>query len=178
MDTKDLTQLLDRLRAEPHETEWLEFKANRHEPEELGEYISALANAACLHGKSRGYLFVSRAIAADTGEKARHIRERGFDNQYYRDLLLALIREHGPVGPDQINNLLLKKLPDALDEGQKQAKARNLTYDLAHRRHLIVNIGSSRGAGARWVVAQTKGEAEQARKAEVDAATRNETSRK
>ena len=29
MNTADLTALLDRLRAEPRESEWLEFKANR-----------------------------------------------------------------------------------------------------------------------------------------------------
>lgn len=38
------------------ETEWLEFKVNNGNPEEIGEYISALANSACLHNKKRGYL--------------------------------------------------------------------------------------------------------------------------
>jgi ATP-dependent DNA helicase RecG len=56
MDIQELTALLDKLRAEPHETEWLEFKANRYEPQKLGEYVSALANSACLFGKSRAYL--------------------------------------------------------------------------------------------------------------------------
>jgi ATP-dependent DNA helicase RecG len=56
MSAQELTALLDRLRREPHETEWLEFKENHHEPQVLGEYLSALANAACLAGKPRGYL--------------------------------------------------------------------------------------------------------------------------
>lgn len=56
MNDDDLRALLDRLRAEPHETEWLEFKATRLAPHELGEYISALANSACLASKPRGYL--------------------------------------------------------------------------------------------------------------------------
>ena len=56
MNTADLTALLDRLRAEPRESEWLEFKANRYEPQAIGEYLSALANSACLLGKPRGYL--------------------------------------------------------------------------------------------------------------------------
>ena len=56
MNHQELTALLDRLRAEPRETEWLEFKANRFEPNALGEYISALANSACLLGKTRAYL--------------------------------------------------------------------------------------------------------------------------
>jgi ATP-dependent DNA helicase RecG len=48
--------LIDRLRALPAETEWLEFKRNHYEPKLLGEYLSALANAACLAGQPRGYL--------------------------------------------------------------------------------------------------------------------------
>lgn len=56
MNTAELHALLDRLRAEPRETEWLEFKANRYDPQALGEYLSALANSACLLGKPRGYL--------------------------------------------------------------------------------------------------------------------------
>jgi len=56
MNTAELTALLDRLRAEPRETEWLEFKANRYERQVLGEYLSALANSACLLGRPRGYL--------------------------------------------------------------------------------------------------------------------------
>ena len=32
------------------ETEWLEFKQNDERPEEIAEYLSALANAAVLSG--------------------------------------------------------------------------------------------------------------------------------
>lgn len=56
MDKAELTNLLDRLRQEPHETEWLEFKENKYEPQLLGEYLSALSNSACLHHKQKGYL--------------------------------------------------------------------------------------------------------------------------
>jgi len=56
MNESELHALIERLRTEPEETEWLEFKANRYEPQELGEYLSALANSACLHGNPKGYL--------------------------------------------------------------------------------------------------------------------------
>ncbi|MBI4881058.1 MAG: putative DNA binding domain-containing protein [Planctomycetes bacterium] len=48
--------LIDRLRAQPSESEWLEFKRSRCEPQLLGEYLSALANSACLANQPRGYL--------------------------------------------------------------------------------------------------------------------------
>jgi ATP-dependent DNA helicase RecG len=49
-------KLVRELIALPRETTWLEFKHNNSNPEEIGEYISALANAAALADKSCGYL--------------------------------------------------------------------------------------------------------------------------
>lgn len=40
----------------PKECEWVEFKVNNADPQELGEYISALANSACYHNQPYGYL--------------------------------------------------------------------------------------------------------------------------
>ena len=40
----------------PRETEWLEFKHNNAEPQEIGEYLSALANGAALHRQAQAYL--------------------------------------------------------------------------------------------------------------------------
>lgn len=52
----NLDHCLTSLLALPDETEWVEFKHNNDKPEEIGEYISALANSAALHGKENGYL--------------------------------------------------------------------------------------------------------------------------
>ena len=41
-----LVSIVQELRKLPGETEWVEFKHNKENPEEIGEYISALANAA------------------------------------------------------------------------------------------------------------------------------------
>jgi predicted HTH transcriptional regulator len=48
--------LVNELRALPRETEWVEFKVNDAEQQAIGEYISALANAAALVGKAFAYL--------------------------------------------------------------------------------------------------------------------------
>ena len=48
--------LVRELAALPRETGWLEFKLNKAEPQEIGEYISALANSAALERKGSGYL--------------------------------------------------------------------------------------------------------------------------
>ena len=47
-----LVGLVRELSELPRETEWVEFKVDRYEPAEVGEYISALANSAALAGKA------------------------------------------------------------------------------------------------------------------------------
>jgi len=49
------TKTIQNLLEYPREQEWFEFKANWFEPNVLGEYISALANAAAYHGRDFGY---------------------------------------------------------------------------------------------------------------------------
>lgn len=95
-------------------------------------------------------IFVSGKIAASAGQQASHIRQKGFDNDYYRDLLEKLIREHGPVSPATIDDLMLKTLPDSMTEPQKKKKTRNLTTDLSSRKKIIENVGAHRGPGALW----------------------------
>lgn len=51
-----LQSLLRELVKLPQETEWVEFKHNNADPQEVGEYISALANAAALLGKQSAYM--------------------------------------------------------------------------------------------------------------------------
>ena len=51
-----LVSLVRELCALPRETEWVEFKVNDGEPQAIGEYISALANAAALAGKAFAYM--------------------------------------------------------------------------------------------------------------------------
>ena len=55
--TDYLVGLVRELCKLPHETEWAEFKVNYAEPQAVGQYISALANAAALHGKAHAYMF-------------------------------------------------------------------------------------------------------------------------
>jgi predicted HTH transcriptional regulator len=51
-----LASLVNELCALPREAEWVEFKVNDAEPQAIGEYISALANAAALVGKAFAYM--------------------------------------------------------------------------------------------------------------------------
>jgi ATP-dependent DNA helicase RecG len=94
-------------------------------------------------------LLVAGTVAAATGGKAQHIRNRGFDNRYCRDLIVDLVREHQPVSRGDIDILLMAKLPEILTEEQKLNRIHNLLRQLADVGQ-IQNIGGRRWP--KWVV--------------------------
>lgn len=53
---KNLTRLVFELCKQTSETAWIEFKHNNYDPTMIGRDISALANSAALHEKSRAYM--------------------------------------------------------------------------------------------------------------------------
>ena len=94
-------------------------------------------------------LIVAGPVAKTAGEAGRHILERGFDKQYYLDLILALVREHEPVDRREVDQLLLPKLPDRLSKEQKLRKVNNLLQELRQSGR-IKNRGSRAKPG--WVL--------------------------
>lgn len=93
-------------------------------------------------------LLVAGGVAAATGDKAQHIRNRGFDNRYYRDLIVDFVREHQPVSREDIDKLLLNKLPEVLSAEQKASKVHNLLTSLSGKR--IQNLGTRQAS--QWVL--------------------------
>lgn len=47
---------LEQLLQMPQETEWVEFKLNNDDPEQIGEYLSALSNSAVLREQTRAWI--------------------------------------------------------------------------------------------------------------------------
>jgi ATP-dependent DNA helicase RecG len=74
----ELIELVDRLRAEPEETEWLEFKEAKNDFhfDELGKYFSALSNEARLAGRECGWL-----AFGVTNEPPRQVVGSGYRSQ-------------------------------------------------------------------------------------------------
>jgi predicted HTH transcriptional regulator len=56
MSDKEFKTIIDDIQASPKECEWVEIKENNANPEEIGTYVSALANGAAYMGQSKGYL--------------------------------------------------------------------------------------------------------------------------
>lgn len=97
-------------------------------------------------------LVVAAEIAAATGEKARHIRDKGLDNRYYQEMILELIRTHQPVTREDVDAVLLEKLPEVLDSTQKHRKISNLLMQLSHKQRAIENTGSRKKP--QWILTE------------------------
>lgn len=95
MQESEFIDLINNLRRQPAELEWFEFKRNHIEPQQIGEYLSALANAACLTAKPHGYLIfgVDDATHAVVGTDFNPYTAKGSGNQ---DLLIWLSRLLAP----------------------------------------------------------------------------------
>ncbi|MBU1189364.1 MAG: putative DNA binding domain-containing protein [Gammaproteobacteria bacterium] len=89
------------------------------------EEAKTLKAAKLIEGRAPNY-FVSAKVADWTGDKARYIRNRGLDDEYYRKLIIDYLEKYGQATRQDIRELLLPKLPEVLDEAQKGHKIRNL----------------------------------------------------
>jgi ATP-dependent DNA helicase RecG len=94
-------------------------------------------------------LFVAAHIASATGDKAQYIKNRAFDDDHYKQMILEFLKQFGQATRKEIDDLLLDKLSDVLDEAQKRNKVRNFLQSLASA-GLIRNSGSR--ARPRWVL--------------------------
>ncbi len=84
---------LDELRALPGETEWVEFKRDNIKPQEIGEYLSALSNAATLHGQPFGYIVwgIGDETHDISGTKFEPRRSKGVGNEDLEPWLARLL---------------------------------------------------------------------------------------
>ena len=81
----------------PRETEWVEFKVNKAEPQAIGEYLSALSNSAALAGKAFAYLIW------------------GVDNQTHDIVGTSFSPISAKVGNEELENWLLRLLSPKID---------------------------------------------------------------
>ena len=97
MEQEKVKSLLEQLRKLPMETEWAEFKVNNFEPQAIGEYISALSNAACLHKKKKAYLVF------------------GIENETHNIVGTKFKPKKKKVGNQELENWLITQLSPGID---------------------------------------------------------------
>lgn len=112
------------------------------------EQFKLLKRRQLIEGR-RPNLYVAAHIAKATGQEAAYILNRGLDKAHNKELVLAYLRQYRQATPAKLEELLLDKLPDILDAGQKKNKIRNLLQEMAKKDSSVKNAGG-RGGNALW----------------------------
>ncbi|HBI03350.1 MAG TPA: transcriptional regulator [Paenibacillaceae bacterium] len=95
-------------------------------------------------------LYVSAKIAEITGDKTAYIKNRAFDKDHYKKMIISFIEQYNEASRQDIDNLLLDKLSNALKEEQKRKYIGNLLHEMSKKDNSIINKGSSRYP--KWVL--------------------------
>jgi ATP-dependent DNA helicase RecG len=105
------------------------------------EELKHLRRLGLVEGRAPN-VFVASKIAALTGNKAQYIRNRAFDTQHYKQMILDFIREFGSASRKDIDDLLKGKLSDVLTPEQQANRIRNLVLTMHRNDKSIRNRGS------------------------------------
>lgn len=93
------------------------------------EELKRLKQQKLVEGR-RANLFVSAQVAAVTGEQAAYIKNRAFDKAHYKEMVLAYLMQFGEATRQELDDLLLEKLSDALNAEQKKKFVNNLLQEM------------------------------------------------
>jgi ATP-dependent DNA helicase RecG len=105
--------------------------------------IKSLKNKGLIEGRKPNF-HISATVAKATGDKAKYIKLRGFDDGYYKDTILKYLEKYAGASKKDLDELIYDKLPEILDEKQKYNKIRNILYSMSKKDKSIKNTGSSR----------------------------------
>lgn len=90
-------------------------------------------------------IYVSKDISEIVDDKVSYTKKSGFNDQYYKDLVLKYIKDFGSITKKDLDELLMSKLPDYLDQNQKKRKIKYLVnICLQTKENKVKNIGTNR----------------------------------
>jgi ATP-dependent DNA helicase RecG len=115
--------------------------------------VTMLKKKKLIEGRKPNY-FVAAQIAASTDDKATYIKNRAFDKEYYKTLIIGFIKKYNKASRIDIDNLVIDKLSDILSAEQKRNKIRNLLYEMSKKDGTIYNENKST-ANPKWMLTTT-----------------------
>ena len=88
-------------------------------------------------------VFLSRNIVRqtkDVGLKATYVKNKSFDDEYFRKLIIQYLEKFSIAKRSDIDDLLMGKLSDVLTIDQKKNKIKNLLYQLSLNSATLLSI--------------------------------------
>lgn len=95
-------------------------------------------------------LYLSAGVAQSISEEAQYIKNKGFDDQYYRDMIIDYLQKFGKAQRKDIRKLLWDKLPGVLNDSQKERKI--LTLLTALKRNGRITTDSDNKQTSHWIL--------------------------
>ncbi|MCK4406662.1 MAG: putative DNA binding domain-containing protein [Bacteroidales bacterium] len=112
------------------------------------EAAKYLKNEHLIEGRKPNY-YISKDIAVKTGQEIEYIKQKGFKDKYYKDLIIEYIEKYGSATKKNITELIFDLLPNILDKKQKENKIRNIVYSMSKKDNSIINEGTTRKS--KWI---------------------------
>lgn len=114
------------------------------------EAIKWLRKQKLIEGRKNN-LYLSSSVAKSVDEEAAYIKNRAFNNKYYKDLIIEYLKEYGSAQRADLRKLLFDKFPDTLKEEQKEYKLTNLLTSM--KKAGIIKTNSNNQQLASWILA-------------------------
>ena len=99
---------------------------------------SLLKKEKLIEGRKPNY-FVAASVAAATDDKAAYIKNKAFDDEHYKKMIVAFLEKFDEGTRLDFESLIMPKLSDVLTDSQKKDKVKNLLQSLKKERRVRLN---------------------------------------
>ena len=113
------------------------------------EAVKHLRKLKVIEGKSPN-IFLSASVSETIGEQSQYVKNKAFNDQYYRDLIVKYLEQYGSAKKKDVRDLLWDKLPEVMDDKQKESKVKNLLAQM--KRMGIITTDSENQQKSSWIL--------------------------
>jgi ATP-dependent DNA helicase RecG len=132
------------------ETVFLIDKVQKHISIDKGQ-LKLLRSLGVVEGKAPN-IYVSAHVAEIIDEKVQYIKNKGFNDGYYKQMIIEYLTQFGSGKKKDFMSLLLSKLPEVLSEKQKEYKIQYLLKTL--KNHGVIQMDSENPRAASWILSK------------------------
>ena len=113
--------------------------------------IKYLRKLKVIKGKSPN-IFLSASVSKTIGEQSQYVKNKAFNDQYYRNLIVKYLEQYGSAKKRDVKELLWDKLPEVMDDKQKESKIVNLLTSM--RKKEIIKTNSKNQQISFWILTE------------------------
>lgn len=113
------------------------------------EDVNKLRSLKLVEGRINS-LYLSASAAKSIDESTNYIKNKGFDDKYYKDLIVEYLKQYKKVKKKDVRELLWDKLPNVLSDVQKENKIRNMLTAL--KKQGIIDTDSENQQKSNWIL--------------------------